>query len=688
MSTTEKQQVIQFTRDGNIAVIVIDNPPVNAGSLDVRAGLLAAIEQFGADASLRAAVLIGANNTFIAGSDIKEFGKPLQDPQLPAVIAAIENCGKPVIAALQGAALGGGYELALGCDARVIAPNTVVGLPEVTLGMLPGAGGTQRLPRLTGIAKAIELICAGQRVAAAQAVELKMADQLIEGDFLQGAIDFARAMPGKNRLRDKSVAGDDADAIVRAEQAGKKVAKNRPPALAAIASIKNAATLPIDQALQTERAEFQIFRVGPEATALRHLFFAERDAAKIALIKNIAPRKLNTAAVIGAGTMGVGIAACFADAGFTVQLVDRDLATANGGIDKLKALYARSVTSGKLAQADADARIARVAAAGDYSELGNIDIVVEAVFEDMAVKQAVFRELDKVLRADALLATNTSYLDIDALAAVTGRAPNVIGLHFFSPANVMKLLEIVRGKNSSPETLATGFTLAKRLKKLAVLSGNAFGFIGNRIYAAWRRQCEFMLEEGALPQEIDATMEQFGFAMGPFAVADMSGLDIAWRMRQQQTATRDAYARYVEIPDLLCEQDRLGQKTGAGYYRYAAGSRRGEVDPDVTDLIEMMSATKGFQRRTFTVQEIQARILITMVNEAALLLEEKIATRASDIDLVLVNGYGFPNWEGGPVFWARQQPPEILRAEQDKLAIVTGHGFCRGNLDLITQPDM
>jgi 3-hydroxyacyl-CoA dehydrogenase len=674
---------VRLERDDDVAVIVIDNPPVNAGSLAVRAGLLAAINEFAGDDTLRAAVLVGANGTFIAGSDIREFGQPLQEPQLPAVIAAIENCAKPVVAALQGAALGGGYELALGCDARVIAPGTVVGLPEVTLGMIPGAGGTQRLPRLTGIVRAIELICSGRRVAATEAVELQLADTVIDGDLRRGAVEFAATLTAKSRLRDRDVPAESVEAIATAEAAGKKIAKHRPPALAAIASIKRAAKQPIDDALREERALFQQLRTGPEATALRHLFFAEREAAKIPEFKGIEPLPLRTAAVIGAGTMGVGIAACFADAGIPVQLVDRDQATADAGLEKLQALYARSVAAGKLSQAQADERLARVTAAGDYAQLGNVDVVVEAVFEEMAVKQAVFRELDRVLRADALLATNTSYLDIDALAAVTGRAGNVIGLHFFSPANAMKLLEIVRGEHSDPRALATGFVLAKKLKKLAVLAGNAFGFIGNRIYAAWRRQCELMLEEGALPQEIDAAMEAFGFAMGPFAVADMSGLDIAWRMRRQQAATRDTAARYVEIPDRLCEQGRLGRKTGAGYYRYPQGARRGEVDPAVTALIEAHARDKGIRRRAFDADEIRTRVLVTMINEAALLLDEKIAARAGDIDLVLVNGYGFPNWEGGPVFWARQQPRERLESELERLAAATGHGFRRGNLDRI-----
>jgi len=682
-NTVSAPSPVRLARDGDIAVIIIDNPPVNAGSRAVRAGLLEAVAAVAADDTVKAAVLMGANNTFIAGSDIKEFGAPLQEPQLPAVIAAIETCPKPVVAALQGAALGGGYELALGCDARVVARQTMVGLPEVTLGMIPGAGGTQRLPRLVGVARAIELICSGRRVAATEAVALHMADALIDGDLLAGAVAFARAMAGKNRLRDRTVPADSAAAIASAVRAGSKTAKNRPPALAAIASIEDAATLPIDEALQRERAVFQELRVGPEATALRHLFFAEREAAKVAALKGVAARPVLRVAVIGAGTMGVGIAACFADAGLPVILVDRDLTTARGGIAKLQELYERQAASGKLTPAVADARLALVTPAGDYLGLGDVDLAVEAVFEDMAVKQAAFRELDQVLKPDAIVASNTSYLDIDALAAQTRRPGYVLGLHFFSPANVMKLLEIVRATHTGPEALATAFALAKKLKKIAVLAGNAFGFIGNRLYAAWRRQCEFMLEEGALPEQIDAAMEAFGFAMGPFAVADMSGLDIAWRMRQQQAASRDPAARYVDIPDRLCEQGRLGQKTGAGYYRYDAGARRGAVDPAVTALIEAESARKGFQRRAFSREEIQRRILATMANEAALLLEEGIAARASDIDLVLVNGYGFPRWAGGPIHWARQQPREQLLAAQDDLAAATGTGFRRGNLALL-----
>ncbi|MBF5095620.1 3-hydroxyacyl-CoA dehydrogenase [Azospirillum sp. INR13] len=671
---------VRLERDGGVAVIVIDNPPVNAGSTAVRRGLLDAVATVAADPDLEAAVLIGAGKTFIAGSDLREFGQPLEEPQLPAVIAAIEACAKPVVAALHGAALGGGFELALGCDARVAAPGTRVGLPEVTLGMIPGAGGTQRLPRLVGISTAIGLICEGRRVAAADALALGLIDALVEGEGVEAlrtaAIAHARKLAGgKIRVADRPVPAEPAERIEAAAGAALRAGRRRPPVVEAIRAVRAAAERPLDEALAEERAVFQRLRLETEAFARRHLFFAERDSARLPELEGVAPRRLERIGVVGAGTMGTGIVIAALDAGLPVTLLERDAGALDSGLARVRDHYVRRVDAGKMSAEAAGKRLAALDPTTDMAGLATADLVIEAVFEDLEVKQDLFRRLDAVLAPGTVLASNTSYLDLDAIAAATGRPRDVVGLHFFSPANVMRLLELVRGAKTAPDVLATGFALARRLGKLPVVAGNAFGFIGNRIYAAYRRQCEFLIEEGALPTQVDAALERFGFAMGPFAVADLSGLDIAWRMRRQQAATRDPAARYVEIPDRLCEAGRLGRKTGAGYYRYPPGAKRGEPDPEVTALIEAASAAKGITRAAVSDEEIVTRVLLTMVNEAACLLSEGVATRPSDIDLVLVNGYGFPAWEGGPLFWAGRQDPAWLRAELARLGGLGGSGF-------------
>jgi 3-hydroxyacyl-CoA dehydrogenase len=674
---------VHLERDGDVAVIVINNPPINAASAAVRSGLLAAIGTLKADAGLKAAVIIGGGSTFIAGSDLREFGQPLAEPQLPAVIAAIEACGKPVVAALHGAALGGGFELALGCDARVASPGTVVGLPEVTLGIIPGAGGTQRLPRLVGVPRAIGMICSGERVKSDAALALGLIDEVASGDLRAAAVAHARALNGvKSPVRERAVpAAADADIDAAAKEA-RRAGKSRPAVLAAIDAVKSAATMPIDEALASEREVFQKLRLSTEASALRHQFFAERDAAKQPALAGVAPRAVQSVLVIGAGTMGSGIAIAALDAGYDVVLLEQDEAALQRGATRIHEHYAGRIAAGKVKAAVAAACEARLVTTTDWSVMARADMVIEAVFEDLAVKQAVFKRIDAIARPGALLASNTSYLDLDAIAAATTRPQDVLGLHFFSPANVMRLLEVVRGERTAPDALATGLDVARRLQKLPVVTANAFGFVGNRTYSAYRKQCEFMIEEGALPEQVDAALEAFGFAMGPFAVADMSGLDIAWRMRQSQAATRDPAARYVHIPDRLCEAGRLGRKTGAGYYLYenAGGKPVRQPDPQVRDVIEKASAAKGIERREFTAAEIQRRALLAMVNEAALLLGEGVAQRASDVDVVLVNGYGFPRWEGGPVFWARTRGEQALRADIDELAKASGPGFVHGDL--------
>ena len=675
------QTVVHQARVSDVLVIEIDNPPINAGSQSVREGLLAAIGTLQSDTTLNAAVLIGASNTFIAGSDLREFGKPLETPQLPAVLAAIENCGKPVVAALSGAALGGGFELALACDARIALSETVVGLPEVTLGIIPGAGGTQRLPRLVGVARAIDMICAGERISADRALQLKLVDAVFAEDLKTAAIAHARSLgTRKRRVRDLPVPLMDAALIEAAVKAALREGKQRPAVVAAIKAVKNSLILPIDEALAQDRAAFEQLRLNNDAFALRHQFFAEREATRLPAELQAAPRPVQTIAIIGAGTMGTGIAICALDADLHVVLLEQDEAALERGRQRVVDHYQSRITAGKLKASVAAANEARLHPTTDWCRLVHADLVIEAVFEDMAVKLEVFRKIDAHAKAGAVLATNTSYLDVDAIANATSRPQDVLGLHFFSPANVMKLLEVVRGAKTGADVLATGMAIGKTLRKLPVLTGNAFGFIGNRIYNAYRKQCEFMLEDGAWPEEVDAALQAFGFSMGPFAVADLSGLDIAWRMRKAQAATRDPRERYVAILDHLCEQGRLGRKTGAGYYRYEDGRQVKTTDEVVRAIITQASIERGITRRTLGATEIQRRVLLAMVNEAALLLAEGVAGRASDIDVVLAQGYGFPRWEGGPVFWARQQARATLARELQAIAREVGHGFMLADL--------
>ena len=670
---------IAVERDGDVLVILIDNPPINAGSLSVRRGILDAIGMLGEDPALRAAVIIGQGTTFIAGSDLREFGKPLEEPQLPAVIRAIETVPKPVVAALHGAALGGGFELALGCDARVAAAGAIVGLPEVTLGMLPGAGGTQRLPRLVGVARSIQMICAGERIGAAAALALGIVDAVADGDLRVAAVRHAAGMADKRLVRDLAVPAEAPADVEQAVQVALKAGRGRPNVRAAIERAQAAATEPIDAALARERELFQQYRMSDDAAALRHLFFAEREAGKAPDDLGGEPRPLCRAAVLGGGTMGAGIAICCAEAGLEVAVLERDAAAVQACRTRLGEHWAGRVRAGRCSAEQAAAFEARVQVSTDWNELADVDLAIEAVFENLGAKEEVFRKLDELLRPGAILASNTSYLDLDTIAAFTQRPEDVIGLHFFSPAPAMKLLEVVRGARTGGDALATGLALARRLKKQPVVAGNAFGFIGNRIYDAYRRQCEFMLEEGALPHEVDAALEAFGFAMGPFSVADLSGLDIVWRMRQARAHLRDPAARYVALADRLCEQGRLGRKTGAGWYRYPPGARRGEPDEAVHELLRIESAAKGLARRSIDADEIVRRALAAIVNEAARLVGEGVASRASDVDVVLVHGYGFPRWVGGPVHWARRRGSEALGRDLDELATKSGAGFVRGD---------
>lgn len=669
--------MITWVQTEGIAVVTIDSPPVNAGSHAVRQGLLQAFTEIAATPDIEGVVLIGAGKTFIAGSDIKEFGAPLSEPQLPTVIAAIEALPIPVAAAIHGAALGGGYELTLGCDLRVADRKAVVGLPEVSLGMFPGAGGTQRLPRLTGVAKAIEVICDARRVPAGEALKIGMIDAISDGDLLQDTIVALRKLGRKRRLGEEPVPAFDVAQVKDVAKKAVAKAKGRPAAVQAADLVLMASDKAFGEALAIERAAFQEIRVSPEAFAIRHLFFAERKASKIDTVADT-KLTLERLAVIGAGTMGAGIAYALLNAGFAVSVVEQGQDALAAGKARLDGLLSMDLERKRLTPERADQLRGRLAFADDLTAVASADLVIEAVFEDMAVKKQLLARLGAIVKPDAIVATNTSYLDVDELAQVLPRADRFLGLHFFSPAHIMKLLEVVRGKATSPATLAIGLALAKRLGKQAVVAGNAHGFIGNRIYNAYRRHSEFLIQDGATPEAVDRALTAFGMAMGPFAVTDLSGLDIAYRMRKATAATRDPKARYVDIADRLCEAGRVGRKSGAGYYQYVDGKQAS--DPVVSDIITASRAEAGIAPRSIDDDEIRARCLGAIVNEAALLLAEGVAQRASDIDVTLVHGYGFPRWTGGPLWWAAHLPQGELADALEKTAKAEGATFRAGDV--------
>lgn len=656
---------VLFEAHGAVGIIVIDNPPVNAGSAAVRRGIVEATARLAADPALKAGILIGAGKTFISGSDIREFGKPIQPPLVPDVIAAIEACPKPIVAAISGAALGGGYEIALACDARVALSSSVVGLPETRLGLIPGAGGTQRLPRLVGLEAAIDIICSGRRVAASEALHLGMIDAIVD-DLREDAGAFALKLPGKSLLRERPTPAIDDGALGAARTKALKGARGLASVGHALRALELAKSVPIDEALRQERAIFDEIRVGEEASALRHLFFAEREAAKFAG-GNASARGVKTIAVIGAGTMGAAIALASAQADFDVVLVD----AASDALDRARAFIGKEDRSGEAAS--------RISMETDVTKIAHADLVIEAIIEDMQAKRELLSRI-ATIAPRAILASNTSYLDLDAIAAATGRASDVVGLHFFNPAHRMKLLEVVQCAATSGDVLASALAVGRRLGKVSVIARVGEGFIGNRIYNAYRRHCEFLVEDGAAPEEVDDALRAFGFAMGPFAVGDYSGLDIAWRMRQRLAATRDPRERYVAIPDRLCEAGRLGRKTGAGWYAYDGASPNGRPDQQVTEIIDACAMQAGVVRRSIGRDEIIARALGAIINEACLTLQDGIARRAADIDLVLVRGYGFPASKGGPLFWAKRQERASIDAYINTIAIAQGFGFRRCDL--------
>ena len=655
--------IVQYQFQGHVGVITLNNPPVNA--LSVGKGLLQGILDFikagDHDPAVRVFLLIGGGKNFSGGADITEFGKPAVPGMatLRDLVSYMETVSKPIVAAVAGPTMGGGLELALAAHYRCCAPGAQIALPEVKLGILPGAGGTQRLPRLIGVAPALDMIVGGEPVSSERALELGIVDELVTGDLRAGAIAYAkRVAAGGRPVRRASalVATVDGDAAAFFAAARQRVAKEwrgYPAPLECLACVEAAVTMPFDKGLAFERERFTHLVATNESKALRHVFFAERAAAKIKDVPDSTPmREIRSAAVLGAGTMGGGIAMNFVNAGIPVKVLELSQEAIDKGFGIIRKNYAATVAKGRLSQAAMDQRMALLTGVTSYDELKHADIIVEAVFEEMGVKQEVFRKLDAVAKPGAILATNTSTLDIDVIAAVTSRPQDVIGLHFFSPANVMKLLEIVRGAKTAPDVIATSMKLARTIKKVGVLVGVCDGFVGNRMVHAYFREAGLLLEEGALPQQVDRVMEAFGFAMGPFRVSDLAGLDIGWAIRKRQAATRDPQQRYSKVGDLICERGRFGQKTGAGYYRYEAGDRKPIPDPEIDALIVQASKDVGIERRDIGEQEILDRCLYQLVNTGAKIVEEGIAQRASDVDIVYVYGYGFPRYRGGPMMCA------------------------------------
>ena len=613
-----------------------------------------------ADPEVQAIVLFGAGKIFSAGADIAEFGTPeaAADFSLPDVIAKFDQSPKPVVAVLHGTALGGALELALGCNYRVGMPKVKVGLPEVKLGILPGAGGTQRMPRLIGLRQALDLITSGDAISAEKARHLGILDAIISADTPREAgLTFARRIVDQRlplvRVSEKSIADNSHNIIAEYRAKLTKRARGQTAPLSCVDAIEAAATLPFDEGLKRELDLCMRCHATEQHRALVHAFFSAREAAKVpGLPSSIKSRPIIRAAVIGAGTMGGGIAMCFADSGIPVAILEKDQAALERGLHRVRANYETSVARGRLSGEEAERRINLIAPSVAIEDIANADVVIEAVFEEMGVKKDIFGRIDSLAKPGALLATNTSYLDVNEIAAVTKRPADVVGMHFFSPANVMKLLEIVRTNRASDSTLKTALTIGSAIGKVCVVAGVCDGFLGNRMYRVYQRQCFYMLEDGALPHEIDSAITAFGFAMGPLAVGDLTGHDVDFLNRRREDALRDPDERYVNLPDKLVEMGRLGQKTGAGWFRYGEDRRTPLRDPEVEALIVAESERKGIVRRPISSEEILTRALAALVNEGASILAEGIALRAGDIDVAWINGYGFPAHQGGPMFWA------------------------------------
>ncbi|WP_311224340.1 MULTISPECIES: 3-hydroxyacyl-CoA dehydrogenase NAD-binding domain-containing protein [unclassified Acidovorax] len=680
MTSEATGSVVQLREQQGVLVVSIHNPPVNALGAAVRQGLLAAMEHADAQASVKAVLIVGEGKAFIAGADIREFGKPAVPPSLPEVCHRIESCAKPVVAAIHGAALGGGLEVALAAHYRLALPAAQLGLPEVNLGLLPGAGGTQRAPRLMGVKPAAELMLSGKPLNAKAARAAGLVDRLAEGtDPVAAGLAYVQELLATQApvrrtrdltISDKAAALADLDALA-ADTAKKSRGLFSP--LKIVECVRAAVELPFDEGMARERALFLECIASPQRAGLIHAFFAEREVAKVPEAKAAAPRPVAAIAVIGGGTMGAGITVSALDAGLPVTMIEQGDASLARGRAHVEKVYDGLIAKGRMTPDAKAAVMARYAGSTRYEDVAQADLVIEAVFEDLEVKKAVFRELDRVCKPGAVLATNTSYLDIDAIAAATQRPQDVVGLHFFSPANIMKLLEIVVPAKVSADVVATAFELAKKLKKVPVRAGVCDGFIGNRILAVYKQAADALMEDGASPYDIDAAVRGFGYPMGPFQVTDLAGGDIGWATRKRRAATRDPKARYVEIADRICERGWFGQKTGRGFYLYPDGARTGQPDPEVLAIAQAERAKKGITPRSFTPQEIMRRYMAAMVNEGAKVVDEGIALRPLDVDVTFLSGYGFPRFRGGPMHYADTVGlPQILAdirefAQQDPL---------------------
>jgi 3-hydroxyacyl-CoA dehydrogenase len=648
-------------RDG-IAVITLNNPPVNGLGNALRAAIMQHLKKADADPAVKGALIIGSAKAFSGGADIREFNQPRTKPDLFEVNDQQDAMSKPLVAAIGGFALGGGLELALACHYRIAAPKAQLGLPEVKLGILPGSGGTQRLPRAIPMAEAVRLMTTGDFISSEKAKELGLVDEIAQGDLLEAALAFIKNIlnQGKKppRIRDMKAKldGDPKAFFAQVREQVAKASKGYPAPLEIVACAEAAATLPFDEGRKVERERFAKLVASNESKALRHMFFAERQTSKIPDVpEDTATREVKKAAVIGAGTMGGGIAMSFVNAGIPVTLVDMTEEAVGKGLQKIKDNYAATVSKGRLKQDDMDKRLALIKTETDLEKIGDADIIVEAVFERMDVKQDIFRKLDAIAKPGAILASNTSTLDVDRIAEATKRPQDVIGTHFFSPANVMRLLEVVRGKKTGKDVLATTMKLGKALKKVPVVSGVCDGFIGNRMIEKYGQQSLFLLDEGASPQQVDAAAQKWGLAMGPFTMGDMAGLDIGWEIRKRRYQERPDFV-YSKVGDRIAELGRFGQKTGKGWYRYepagGANARKPIPDPEVDKLISQYRTEQNIQTRAISDEEIVERLVYALVNEGAKILEEGIALRASDIDMVYLTGYGFPPYRGGPMFYA------------------------------------
>jgi 3-hydroxyacyl-CoA dehydrogenase len=654
--------LVQLTTENGIAVITINNPPVNALSPGVPEGISESLDRIAQDDTIKAVVLIGGGRTFIAGADIKEFGKltsgkPRGAGLLPFLLK-IEDSKKPVIVAIHGTAFGGGLEVAMACHYRVAVSGAQVGQPEVKLGIIPGAAGTQRLPRLAGVAKAVEMCTTGNPVKAAEALQFGIVDRIIEGDLLAGAIAFAREVAAKSapktRERNEKLGtpADNAPIFSAARETVTKKQRGLLAPVAAITAIEAATTLPFAEGCQVEQKLFIECLFSDQSKALIHVFFSEREVSKIPDVPKETPLiPIKSAAVVGAGTMGGGIAMVLANAGIPVLLKDADQAALDRGLATIQSNYANSVKRGRFTPQDAEERFKRITPTLSYDDFAKVDLIIEAVFEGMALKKEVFKELDRVCKPGAILASNTSTLNIDEIASATSRPACVIGTHFFSPANVMRLLEIVRGKATSKEVIATCMQLSKSLGKIGVLVGNCRGFVGNRMFGPYRREAQFLVEEGASIAAVDKALADFGMAMGPLATGDLAGLDVGWRIRKEYRHLEKPGIRQPIIEDNLCELGRFGQKTGAGWYKYDE-QRRAMPDPAVDELIRKWVTEAKIPQREISPAEIVDRCIYALVNEGARILEEGYALRASDIDIIYLNGYGFPAYRGGPMWYA------------------------------------